>query len=701
MKSILQLSLAIAILCSFPGAVAETGKSTTDTVYTNGKIYTVNEAQPWAEAVAIRDGKFIKVGSNGEIKALVGEGTQVIDLEGKFVMPGVHDTHIHPLHAYTFDMSGGLVFPVTLNKEEILEVVKQYAADNPDRAWIKGKSWSSQLFPGGKATKDWLDAMELDRPVILVDDGDHNAVVNSIGLELAGITKDTPNPNFGVIDRDPDTGEATGYLSETAIRLINKHIPRPDAETHYRAIAKALPVISSWGTTSFVDMGLNEETLMAYRRLEDEGKLNFRVSAAIPLNDPDGGTIPPEEAMTLLSNRAKYASQLVKTEALKVWADGMPFSKTSLLLEPYTDTPDTHGEMAVGPEQFEYMTQRHAEGIQLNIHTTGDGTTREMLNLIERAREQYPKPKVMHRLSHLVLVPPEDIARFKGLNVAAEFSPNLWWPHDLTRLMPYYVGEERMANWMPVKDFIDAGVVVSWGTDWPYLTPDPSPWAGLESLLTRMDPDGVEPGSTGEPIDLKSGLKMLTVGGAKVMLHEDEVGSIEEGKYADFIVLDQNLFDLVEAGQLDRISDTRVLKTIFNGELIYSALADKAVEEIGELVKIQDAALAALDRETLNRIFDDSGQFMTEDGKVLNKEDYITDCFSKADDSMVFETSDSYDVSIRVFGDTAIQSQTWIGTGKKDGEPFRIEKRNISIWIRSGSSWMVTAEQSMRLPGSD
>ncbi len=128
---------------------------------------------------------------------------------------------------------------------------------------------------------------------------------------------------------------------------------------------------------------------------------------------------------------------------------------------------------------------------------------------------------------------------------------------------------------------------------------------------------------------------------------------------------------------------------------------DKAIEAISELVIIQDAALAALDRETLNGIFDDEGQFTTELGKVLNKEDYITDCFSKADDSMVFETSDSHDVSIRVFGDTAIQSQTWIGTGKKDGKPFRIEKRNISIWIRSGSSWMVTAEQSMRLPGSD
>jgi len=540
-----------------------------DTVYTNGRIYTVNEAQPWVEAAAIKDGKFLVVGSNADVEAVTGEDTEVVDLGGKFVMPGIHDTHVHPTLVYSYEEGGELLFPESLSKEEVLDVLREYVAENPDKNWIRGQKWSTTLFPGGRATKAFLDAAVPDRPVMLLDETGHNAVANSMALELAGITKDTPDPDFGAIERDPNTGEPTGYLSETGIGLIGRHVQRPDTEAFYRGTSKALEEIRPYGTTSIIDMMAGKEAIMAYRRLEDEGKLNFRVRAAIPLNDFAVEMISPEEAEDLLQNREQYASHLVNVDNLKYWADGTPFSHTSLLLEPYTDQPDTHGEMTIGPKQYERILQAHKEGIQVHLHTVGDGTTRELLNLIETARQQSPQPTLRHHLGHLMLVDSEDIPRFKELNVAAEFSPVLWYPAPLTRVVSTYVGEDRVQRWQPIREFIDAGVIVSFGSDWPAGTPDADPWRGLEAMITRMDPKGDEPGKVGDPIDLATGIEILTLGGAKTMMQETSVGSIENGKYADMIILDRNPFEI----EVEQISDVKVLSTVFEGKEVYKATA--------------------------------------------------------------------------------------------------------------------------------
>ncbi len=536
-----------------------------DTIYKNGRIYTVNEDQPWAEAVAIKDGKFLAVGSNAKIEALRGVATEVIDLDGKFVMPGIHDTHVHPTLVYTYEEAGELLFPESLSKNEILDVVKKFVADNPDKKWIRGNKWSSTLFPGGKATKDFLDAVVTDRAVMLVDETGHNAVVNSKALELAGITKDTPDPEFGAIDRDSKTGEPTGYLSETAVGLVGKYVERPDAEAFYRGTAKALKEIRQYGTTSLIDMAAGKEAILAYRKLEDEGNLNFRVRTAIPLNDYAAEQITTEEAEDLLNNRKQFQSELVNTNNLKYWADGTPFSHTSLLLEPYTDIPETRGEMTIGPKQFKRIIQAHSEGIQVHLHSVADGTTHELLNVIEEARNQSPQENLRHHIGHLMLVGVQDIPRFKELNVAAEFSPVLWYPAPLTQTAVTYIGKERMKRWHPIKEFVDAGVIVSFGSDWPAGTPDTDPWRGLEAMITRLDPKGDEPGKVGEGITLEQGIEILTLGGAKTMMQEENVGSIEEGKYADMIILDQNLFEI----PVTDIDKTKVLTTVFNGENVY------------------------------------------------------------------------------------------------------------------------------------
>ena len=214
--------LALALIFLYSGTALPASVQKADIAYTNGKIYTVNQALPWAEAVAITDGKFTAVGSAADVKALIGDGTEVIDLKGGFAMPGIHDTHVHPALVYTYKEAGELLFPESTPPDEIIQIIKDYARNNPDLKVIRAQKWASAAAPGGKATKEWLDPHFPDLAVYVIDETGHNAVVNSVALRLAGITKDTPDPEYGVIDRDPKTGEPTGYLSEAAMGLIGK-----------------------------------------------------------------------------------------------------------------------------------------------------------------------------------------------------------------------------------------------------------------------------------------------------------------------------------------------------------------------------------------------------------------------------------------------------------------------------------------------
>ncbi len=245
-----------------------------DTVYQNGKIYTVNENNLWAEAVAIKGGKFIEVGSDDDVKAVTGGNTKVVDLDGKFVMPGVHDSHLHPSFVYTFPEAGALLFPESLSKEEVQQALREFAKKNPEAKTIRGEKWSASLFPGGKAHKSFVDEVVSDRPVVLIDETGHNLVANTKALELAGITRDTPDPQGGMIDKDATTGEPTGYLSEEGMGLVLKHFPTPDQEAHTRAIKRSLAEIRPYGITSFIDMATNEPTLKTYQALEQEGSDN-------------------------------------------------------------------------------------------------------------------------------------------------------------------------------------------------------------------------------------------------------------------------------------------------------------------------------------------------------------------------------------------------------------------------------------------
>jgi predicted amidohydrolase YtcJ len=280
-----------------------------DTIYTNGKIYTVNDKQPWAEAVAIKDGKFIAVGKNADVQKLKGNKTEVIDLGGKFVMPGIVDSHLHLSNVYGLEESGELLFPESLTPKEIQEKVKEHIAANPDRKSVRANKYGLGHFPDGRATKEFVDEISTEIPIMIFDETGHNAVANTKALALAGITRDTKDPFGGSIHRNAD-GEPSGYLSETAIGLVGKHFPRVSAEARYKGLLKAMPAIHPYGITSFRDPMCAEEVIEAYQRLEKKGKLKFRIDLSVLYDD---FAVERRQVYTLDKNRIVKSVDLTPT----------------------------------------------------------------------------------------------------------------------------------------------------------------------------------------------------------------------------------------------------------------------------------------------------------------------------------------------------------------------------------------------------
>jgi len=562
----------VALLTTTAQAAAPDKPGPADTVYTNGKIYTVNEKQPWAEAVAIKDGKFIAVGSKEATNAVTGKNTKTIDLGGAFAMPGITDAHIHTPLVYINEEAGNLLMDA-LTADEVREKLLAYAKANPGDGWIRAEKYRLTAFPGGKTDRQFLDSISRDRPVLLYDETGHNAVANSKALEIAGITRDTPDPDGGSIERDPETGEPSGYLGETAIGLVGRHTPSFDVDVTQRAMERVFTELRALGITSFIEMIAWKEVLEAYRRIEQEGNMTFRISAALALNEYSEEFAPVEPTKAVFQGRAEYETELVKPDSFKYWADGTPFTYTSLLLEPYANRDDTLGVTTMTPKQMKYAKELLEQGHLGRFHVIGDGTSRVILDLVEEVRKANPENNRLVHHGHTFMVHPDEFDRFRELNVIAEFSPTtLYIPGGMTELVVDYIGKDRTARVSPIAELHEAGATVVIGSDWPAGTPTADPWWALEGLVTRKDPVGEYKGQLGKPVALEDAIRMMTLNGTKAMEREDEIGSIEVGKFADMVVLDQNLFEI----EPDKIVETNVRLTIFGGTVVFDANRDPA-----------------------------------------------------------------------------------------------------------------------------
>ena len=558
---ILLTALVCAAGCSGNGQSA-------DAVYTNGFIYTVNPDQATAEALAVSDGTIIAVGSNDEVQALVSDETRVVDLDGRMLMPGIHDMHAHPMEAgekYNFQCA----FPFTFTMEQIVAKITECAAGTPPGEWIRGGQWAMELMETETVPhKDILDAITREHPIYLGDSTVHGAWLNSRALAVLGIDEGTPDPQGGVIIREHGTTEPTGVLIDNAAYNILKDLPAYSDEQYETALAWAMHEMNKVGVTAVKEALTDGRSLKAFRGLDRSGRLTMKVSTSIAWR------MHWIDYETNVRQRADYATENVGTDFIKIMLDGIPPTRTSGMLEPYL--PDEKygdnftGKLIHSPEQLaEDMINLDGQGLTVKIHATGDRAVRVTLDAIEAARKANGDSGMMHEISHAELIHPDDIPRFSELNAVAEFSPILWYPSPLVQVMEQVIGEERAGRFWPTRSLLEAGAHVIYGSDWPSVVPDPNPWPGIEAMVTRRDPYGNFPGALWpeQAIDLETALRIFTINGAAAGKQADRTGSIEVGKSADFIVLDRNIFQV----PVEDISETKVVLTVVSGKEVYGS----------------------------------------------------------------------------------------------------------------------------------
>ena len=538
----------------------------------NGKVYTVNHEQSWAEAIAITDGRIIWVGNSEEANQWQGERTRTIDLGGKMVLPGFQDIHIHPVHSGVsyqqcalFDVEG---------VELLQQRIKQCAESEPGE-WIRGGGWLVTNFaPSGLPDKKLLDEIVPDRPVALKSSDGHSMWVNSLALELAGINADTQDPAGGRIDRYPNSTEPSGSLQETsAMNLVHIVEPELTQKELEAGLAYSRDHLHSLGITAVQDAMLKLTPgdayfgLPAYLALEERGELNLHVINAMYWQND----ISLEEQLPAFLKARDESTPYIHNTAIKIWQDGVIETETAALLEPYLNRGDQFvGELLNEPAVLnEAVAALDAAGFQIHFHAIGDRAIRSAFDSIQAAREANGKHDNRHHISHIQLFSPEDIPRFAELDVVANFQP-LWAIEDgyITDLTIPRIGEERGKFLYPIGSVQRTGARVAFGSDW-YVT-SANPLDGIEAAVTRLDPDGKtdEPLGENEEINLAQAIENYTLNSAYVNFLDVDTGSIEIGKLADIIVLDRNLFD-VPASEINQV---RVIATLFRGELVFGNL---------------------------------------------------------------------------------------------------------------------------------
>jgi predicted amidohydrolase YtcJ len=537
-----------------------------DLVLRGGAVYTLDSVRSWAQAVAVRDGSIVYVGSDENAARFVGEATRVVELDGRMLLPAFQDAHIHPI-------GGGLralrcELGSLTTQDAYLKAVAEYAAAHPDEAWILGGGWSMDAFPGAIPDGRLLDEIVSDRPVYLRSTDGHSAWVNSKALEIAGITADTPDPPDGRIDRDPETGEPVGALQEGAMNLVGKHAPRPTLAKRVEGLRFALRMLNGYGVTAFQDASARgDDSLDTYQYLDARGELTARVVAAQWWERERG----EEQIAEMVERRERYTRGRVRATSVKIMQDGVMENHTAVLLEPYVGKPGVKGIPMLDPEALKQIVAKlDRENFQVHFHAIGDGAIRQSLDAVETARKQNGNRGNRHHISHIQLFHPADIPRFRELDVVANFQP-LWAYADsyITDLTIPFLGPER-SRWMyPIGSLQRSGAVLAFGSDWSVSSANP--FEEMEVAVTRMGAQGETstPYLPDERIDLPSAIAAFTIGSAYVNSLERQAGSIEVGKWADLIVLDRNLFEI----EPSEISETRVLLTLLEGEPVHGDLS--------------------------------------------------------------------------------------------------------------------------------
>jgi predicted amidohydrolase YtcJ len=540
-------------------------KRKSNLMFISGSVYTVDKNRTWAQAVAIAGDQIVFVGSNKGAEAYLGSETVVIDLGGKMVLPGFVDAHAHPSHAMDFVGNISLYLLDSLGEYE--KAIAEFVESHPDAEFYRGSGWADTLFPNFGPTKEILDAIIPDRPIAIVSYDGHSMWVNSVTLERAQITKDTPDPDGGRIERDPETGQPSGTLRETAFKLIKRVIPDHSIEERKKALLTYQEMANRAGITMSHDAMLDAQAIAAFNALAEEDQLKMRFRGSITLEPKQG---IKQQIETVVEERSINTHPYFQTHAAKIFVDGVVEGGTAFLLEPYEHKPESRGEPIWDPEILkDSCVALDSENIQIHFHVIGDAAARITLDALEHAQIKNGRRDSRHLVTHLQLVEPEDIKRFKQLEVIGVPQP-FWFKIDdyYAELALPYLGKERAAKQYPMKSFIDAGVIMASASDFPVTIPF-DPLIAIQIGITRLD--SVE--ATEEVLwpeeraSLEDLITSFTYNGAYANFLENETGSIEVGKQADIIVLDQNLFEI----PANEIAKARVLLTLVDGVEVFRA----------------------------------------------------------------------------------------------------------------------------------
>jgi predicted amidohydrolase YtcJ len=564
----MRCSLPVIVSVLLVAACGPVPQPGADLVFVNARAWTLDESAPWAEAVAVHGSEIVYVGDNAGAIAMAGENTVQHDLDGQMLLPGFIDAHMHPVSG------GAYAKALSLNTfgtvDEWIAAIDEYAKANADAPLIFGYGWLATTFGPAGPTRQMIDSVVAERPVLIMDEGFHGAWANSRTLEELNITQDTadPVPGFSYYKRD-ESGDATGYLLEGTAGMAMQALNVITEDIIVEGMAHVVDVLNAYGVTSIFDGGASgyEESLKSVlQRLENGGDLTVRIVGVYRPGGPDD----VEHAVSRAGEwRDNIKGDRYHYRMLKIMDDGTVEGRTAAMFEDYQGEPGNSGETVFTQQQMTEMVVGAAgEQIDVHIHALGERAVHEALNSVEAARDAHPDSSTRYAFCHIQVITDQDLPRFAELDVIAQSTP-LWASYDTYG--EQFVSADQFSRFWRFNSLKELGVKLTWGSDFPASGAGMlgmSPIVQMEIGHTRQNPG--EPDAPVQPreserVDMESMIRGYTLDAAYQLHMEDEIGSIEVGKKADLVVLDRDLF---ETGPYE-IHQTEVLMTVMDGEVVF------------------------------------------------------------------------------------------------------------------------------------